>query len=90
MHTFTGAPDGNLIYAGVVMDASGNLYGTSVQGGTSTNCQNGCGTVCKIDPTGNEAILYSFTGAPDGAVPYGGLVMDAAGNLYGTTTFGGT
>ena len=91
LHSFTGAPgDGANPYAGLVMDAAGNLYGTTVYGGASTNCQGGCGTVFKLDSSGNETILHSFAGMPmDGAAPYGTLVMDASGNLYGTTIFGG-
>jgi uncharacterized repeat protein (TIGR03803 family) len=86
LHSFKGGPDGFHPYAGgLVRDLAGNLYGTTEQGGSSNE-----GTVFKVDKSGNESILYNFTGTPDGAIPYGGLVRDKAGNLYGTTYFGGT
>jgi uncharacterized repeat protein (TIGR03803 family) len=66
------------------MDAAGNLYGTTVLGGTS-----GYGTVFKLSKTGKEKVLYTFTGL-NGQNPYDGLVRDAVGNLYGTTSNGGT
>lgn len=145
LHTFTGTPDGGTPYAGLVMDAAGNLYGTTNVGGTSglgtvfelspngdgtwtetilhsfaggndgaypradlilkgnslagttliggsaTGCEFGtsCGTVFEMTYTNKgwtEAIVYTFQGGADGGIPYGGLVMDNAGNLYGTTT----
>ena len=94
LHTFTGAPDGAVPVAGLVQDPAGNLYGTTQQGGiTGGVCGNsglnGCGTVFKVDPSGNERVLYKFTGGTDGQFPSAGLVMDAAGNLYGTTQYGG-
>src|SRR5271157_830687 len=85
LHSFPGSPDGANPYAGLVRDAQGNLYGTTVNGGAQAK-----GTVFKVDATGNETVLYSFTGAGgDGASPTGLLVRDAQGNLYGTTVFGG-
>jgi uncharacterized repeat protein (TIGR03803 family) len=71
----------------LVRDKAGNLYGT-----TYTDGAFGYGTVYKVDKTGKETVLYSFTGTGgDGAGPYeAGLIFDAAGNLYGTTTSGGT
>ncbi len=86
VHTFTGNPDGSTAYGGLVADASGNLYGTTVSGGL------GYGTIFEINAsTGAETVLYSFKGpAGDGSNPYAGLVLDAAGNLYGTTVNGGT
>ena len=51
-------------------------------------CNEGCGTVFKLDRSGRMNVLYTFTG-PDGANPYAALVQDAAGTLYGTTTLGG-
>jgi uncharacterized repeat protein (TIGR03803 family) len=66
---------------GLVQDSQGNFYGTTYSGGTGT-----FGTVFKIDgTTGKETVLYSFTGQTDGAWPSDGLVIDTAGNLYGTT-----
>ena len=94
LHTFAGAPDGASPLAGLVQDAAGNFYGTTQQGGiTGGVCANsglnGCGTVFKLDPAGNETVLYKFTGGTDGQFPSAGLVLDAAGNLYGTTQYGG-
>jgi uncharacterized repeat protein (TIGR03803 family) len=88
LHTFTGPPDGATPLAPLALDAAGNLYGTTELGGTGCRTY-GCGTVFKLDPNGHETILYSFTGATDGGSPQAGVVLDAAGNLYGTTTNGG-
>jgi uncharacterized repeat protein (TIGR03803 family) len=74
---------GGFPYSGLILDAEGNLYGTTAYGGAS-----GFGGVFKVDPTGNETLLYAFHG-PDGQAPNGPLVRDAAGNLYGTTVYGG-
>jgi uncharacterized repeat protein (TIGR03803 family) len=84
LHTFTGAPDGASPSAGLISDATGNLYGTTGLGGLY-----GWGTVFKLDPAGNETVLHSFTSGEDGAVPWGGLIRDAQGGLYGTTYYGG-
>jgi uncharacterized repeat protein (TIGR03803 family) len=84
LHSFTG-PDGGGPDAGLIMDNAGNLYGTTSGGGSA-----GVGTVFKIDTSGNETVLYSFKGGTDGARPEAGLIMDQAGNLYGTTLAGGT
>jgi uncharacterized repeat protein (TIGR03803 family) len=85
LHAFTGTDgDGAIPYGRLVRDGSGNLYGTTSVGGA-----NGLGTVFKIDSSGAESVIYSFAGYPDGANPYAGLVMDNAGNLYGTTENGG-
>lgn len=84
IYSFGGGADGSGPKAGLVIDASGNLYGTTYMGGASGN-----GTVFKVTPAGVESVLYSFGAAPDGAYPQGGLVMDARGNLYGTTSAGG-
>jgi uncharacterized repeat protein (TIGR03803 family) len=95
LHKFEGAvnSDGAGPGARLVQDGQGNLYGTTNNGG-DINCtaryyEPGCGTVFKIDTAGHETILYRFTGANgDGVMPTG-LVIDARGNLYGTTTYGG-
>ena len=85
LHSFAGGPgDGCLPFSGLLRDAAGNLYGTTQGCGAF-----GYGTVFKLDATGNESILYSFTGGADGSFPYAGVVEDAAGNLYGTAAFGG-
>jgi len=95
IHDFTGT-DGEYPWYNLILDASGNLYGTAALGDSNnSNCgQNGCGTVFKLSKTaGGEwrrAVLHVFTGDPDGWQPGGSLVFDAAGNLYGTTIYGGT
>ena len=83
LYSFTGGADGGDPHAGLIRDASGNLYGTTVRGGDSN-----FGTVFKVDSTGKETVLHSFAG-PEGQNPLGGLVRDAAGNLYKTTYGGG-
>ena len=93
LHNFAGGTDGFYPLAGVIVDEQGNLYGTTAYGGTGNLCKtgsgNGCGTVFKLSPDGTETILYTFSGGADGAIPLSGLVRDAKGNLYGTTTYGG-
>ena len=93
LYSFTNmGGDGETPETGVVVDGSGNLYGTTQNGG-STNCVTGCGIVFSLHPNGDgtytESVLHGFTGHPDGASP-GSLLMDASGNLYGTTLYGGT
>jgi uncharacterized repeat protein (TIGR03803 family) len=92
LHRFTSSPDGAYPYAGLVRDAAGNLYGTTYEGGSSDlrDGVSGYGTVFKLDTSGTETVLHRFTSSPDGAYPYAGLVRDAAGNLYGTTSEGGS
>ena len=97
LYSFTGFPDGYEPLAPVTFDAQGNLFGTTSSGGA-----NNVGTVFELSPPsfpgGNwsETIVYSFCQAggedkcSDGAIPYGGVVLDGAGNLYGTTLLGGT
>jgi len=83
-----GKKDGNQPYAGIVFDAAGNIYGTTYGGGNS-----GDGTVFKLAPVGGgtyqESILWSFNGT-DGWHPSDSLSLDSAGNLYGTTSAGGS
>jgi uncharacterized repeat protein (TIGR03803 family) len=88
LHSFSGAPDGLYPIAGLLLDAAGNLYGTTTGGGGCSTIVAGCGIVFKIAPDGTESVLYTFTGGADGAGP-GSLVMDAQGNLYGITSLGG-
>ncbi len=96
LHSFMGLPDGADSPGGLIIDSAGNLYGTTIIGGTvgNSDCPEGCGTVFKVDPTGNETVLYSFCpkmGCADGAAPYGGLILDEkTKTLYGTTWGGGT
>jgi len=92
-YSFIGDTDGAQPAAALVRDAHGNLYGTTQYAGDLAGCvvgsSTGCGTVFRIDPSGNYAVLYAFTGGTDGASPMAGLLRDAEGNLYGTTTSGG-
>jgi uncharacterized repeat protein (TIGR03803 family) len=85
VHSFTGGSDGGGPFSGFTIDAKGNLYGTTSAGGSS-----GAGVVFKLDANGVETVLHNFTGGTDGASPESSLVMDAVGNLYGTTMAGGT
>ena len=75
------------------MDATGNLYGTTVEGGCGCGgCGYGCGTVFKLTPSAGGwvySLLYEFTGGNDGAAPYDGVILDRNGNLYGTTSAAG-
>jgi uncharacterized repeat protein (TIGR03803 family) len=82
--------DGSLPYAGLVMDNQGNLYGTTALGPYPNSTS---GTVYKVAANGNESVLYTFCSQPncaDGQLPYAGLILDKDGNLYGTTSSGGT
>jgi uncharacterized repeat protein (TIGR03803 family) len=92
LYTFTGGADGGSPVAGVIFDSVGNLYGTT-ESGDYYRCPNGCGVVFELSPgSGNnwtESVLHSFSGK-DGDYPTAGLIFDRAGNLYGTTAYGGT
>jgi uncharacterized repeat protein (TIGR03803 family) len=92
LHSFQGLPDGAKPVAGLVMDSSGNLYGTTQYGGvTCAAARNiGCGTIFRIAADGTETVLHAFQGGTDGAIPLGNLTIDSAGNLYGTTWIGGS
>jgi uncharacterized repeat protein (TIGR03803 family) len=90
LYAFKGSPDGAFPKGRLLRDKSGSLYGVTVAGGTTgCNVNQGCGTIFKVDANGIETVLYTFTGGSDGANPNGDLVMDASGNLYGTTSSGG-
>jgi len=84
LYNFAGSPDGAEPDGGLVRDTQGNLYGITSSGGASQ-----WGTVFKIDTSGKETILHSFTFATDGGKPYGNLIRDEKGNLYGTNSEGG-
>jgi uncharacterized repeat protein (TIGR03803 family) len=85
-HSFGSFPDGFEAMGTLVMDKLGNLYGTTYRGGSS-----GYGSVWKVSKKGKETVLHSFAGgASDGAWPEAGVILDAAGNLYGVTTAGGS
>ena len=85
--------DGSSPIGNLISDSGGNLYGVTIGGGSSTVCQNGCGTVFKLSPTSTggweRTVLYEFTGTADGNEPFAGLAIDSSGNLYGTTYQGG-
>jgi uncharacterized repeat protein (TIGR03803 family) len=87
LHEFTGGSDGGNPEATLVFDKSGNLYGTTYNGGTY-----GYGVAFKLTPHANgkwgETVLHAFKGGGDGTNPIGGLIFDAVGNLYGSTTAG--
>ncbi len=91
LYSFTGGADGGNPQAGLVRDSGGNLYGTTTVGGASNN-----GTVFKLNrprakgQPWTEQAIYSFGAVPDGATPVAGVTFDHAGNLYGTTSAGGT
>jgi uncharacterized repeat protein (TIGR03803 family) len=91
LHNFNGN-DGIEPLAGLIFDAAGNLYGTTLYGGHSCGYGDTCGTVFRLTPDGNgewkEKVLYKFNGG-DGSHPLSSLIFDAAGNLYGTTWQGG-
>jgi uncharacterized repeat protein (TIGR03803 family) len=96
LHDFTGQNgDGFGPYAGVILDAAGNVYGTTEAGGGSNKCGGGCGTVYQLSPTSDgkwkETILHRFQADWDGTYPgVGALILDSAGNLYGTADGGVT
>jgi uncharacterized repeat protein (TIGR03803 family) len=84
LHSFGGSTDGSYPIGTLAMDRKGNLYGTTKGGGSASQ-----GTVFKVDTSGNETVLHQFTGVPDGTGPFGGLIIDKRGTLYGTTEQGG-
>ncbi len=88
VHAFTGGKDGGVGSLGLLLLESGSLYGVTEEGGA-----HGFGTAFKLSESGKRqplSTLYAFKGKPDAASPYGGLVADAAGDLFGTTYYGGT
>jgi uncharacterized repeat protein (TIGR03803 family) len=89
LHNFAGDPDGAVAYTGLVFDKSGNLYGVTYGGGTEP-CS--CGTVFELSPLGggvwSETVLHAFEGS-DGRLPFGGLLINSYGEIYGTTQAGG-
>ena len=87
IYSFSRFPHGELPTTNVTFDSAGNIYGTACEGGTHND-----GTVFKLTPGTNgsytQTVLYSFSGS-DGACPKSGVVLDSAGNIYGTTSTGG-
>ncbi len=88
LHNFLSGSNGGIPTSGVVIDQVGNMYGTTDDGGSG-----GCGTLYELTPSGSgwtETTLYNFQGLDDGCDPLGQLIIDAAGNLYGTTDYNGS
>ncbi|HWY21908.1 MAG TPA: choice-of-anchor tandem repeat GloVer-containing protein [Candidatus Acidoferrum sp.] len=93
LYAFTGSPDGNNPWGGVTLNSAGNLYGTTWYGGKSANCQFGCGTIFSLAPSGSgwtETQLHSFNAGNDGAYPQAGAIVDSAGDVFTTTSSGGS
>jgi uncharacterized repeat protein (TIGR03803 family) len=84
LYNFSGIPNAGNPVGRLLMDAQGNLFGSTSYGGRFDS-----GTVFELSASGKESVLYSFTGGADGAYPFDGLVMDGAGDLFGTTELGG-
>lgn len=96
IHTFSGPTnDGSNPLGCLVIDSSGNLYGITNGGGSSSNCGSGCGAVYELSPPSTkggswqETVLYNFQGDPDGNYPEGGVLLGKGGNIYGITHAGG-
>src|SRR5208283_238334 len=97
LHSFGNGTDGSFPIAALVFDNAGNLYGTTTNGGTGgPTCYTGCGTAFELSPGATsewtEAVLYNFcseANCADGNFPEGNLIVNAAGNLYGTTYYSG-
>src|SRR5262249_43099562 len=93
LYSFTGGADGGNPTAGLIRDPNDNLFGTTAYGG-NLPCSphgvpsDGCGVVFKVDTSGKETVLHTFSGA-DGAFPAGGIIA-GGGSFYGTTVAGGT
>ena len=88
IYSFAGEDDGEYADTDLVIDSTGNLYGTTVLGGDF-----GGGTVWQLTPSDTgwaHTVLYSFTGGADGGEPYKGVTLDAQGNIYGTAVTGGS
>lgn len=85
LHSFTGT-DGSGPWAGVTLDPTGTIYGTTAGGGTGSACTGGCGTVFRLirqtDGDWTETVLHSFDANGDGSDLLGRLIFDAAGNAY--------
>jgi uncharacterized repeat protein (TIGR03803 family) len=89
VYAFTGSPDGHAPQTGMIFDKAGNLLGTTLNGGT-----NDSGAVFELTPKSGggwtESVVYSFLYGSDGGYPSTPLIIDGAGNIYGTAQFGGT
>ncbi|HEY3638360.1 MAG TPA: choice-of-anchor tandem repeat GloVer-containing protein [Rhizomicrobium sp.] len=92
LHIFEGskAGDGNDPVGGIVADSAGNLYGTTLLGGSNTCSRGiGCGIVFELASSGTETVLFAFGKESEGRFPEAGVTLDPKGNLYGTTEEGG-
>ena len=90
LYSFAGGSDGEYPVGGLVRDSAGNLYGATESGGyPDCGYGNTCGTIYKVDKHGKETVLYRFGSLPDGHTAESSLLLDKAGNLYGTTEAGG-
>ncbi len=93
LYSFQGVDDGGYPNGPVIFDQAGNIYGSTEGGGffqgDGEDCYGGCGVVYKLDTSGDETVLYAFTGGTDGWWPTAELTRDTAGNLYGITFLGG-
>jgi uncharacterized repeat protein (TIGR03803 family) len=94
LYVFQNTADGVFPEGSVIFDKAGNLYGTTLYGGDVSCAQGyGCGLVFELSPNGgswSKTTLYDFTGAPDGHAPDASMTFDKAGNLWGTTSNGGS
>jgi uncharacterized repeat protein (TIGR03803 family) len=85
LHAFSGDGDGAQPWAAPMMDSAGDLYGTTLAGGSDNS-----GTIFKLAPDGTETVLFNFCReCSGGELPHAGLIVDKAGNLYGAATYGG-
>ena len=90
LYSFDAMTSGSYPVGSLALDPAGNLYGATTFGGLiNAPYFDGYGVVFKLDPNGDETVLYAFTGGADGNEPQSGVTLDAAGNLYGTTSLGG-
>lgn len=90
VHSFGGGDDGAFPRTQLVQGSDGKLYGTTINGGTSPSCPEGCGTAFRVTTDGTLTTLYSFPGDPEPALPEGGLVQVSDNSFYGTSFSGGT
>jgi len=89
LYTFTGGSDGAVPVGDIARDAANNLYGVTAAGGPAS-CTVWCGVVYEITPSGVEIVLHGFTGGSDGGGTSAGVLLGASGDIYGTTTYGGS
>jgi uncharacterized repeat protein (TIGR03803 family) len=90
LHPFKWGNDGAVPDGDLLLASDGALYGATAYGGGASHCDNGCGTIFKVDKTGKETVFYAFQGNATGSFPIGGLAQDKDGSLYGTAHWDGT